>query len=149
MATGNEKYEKFLKKYHLEELTNKSDLDSVSKIYSELSGTGMMEFGASLTNLFGASKTEDLLTVYYLRTIIEQNFIMIRQLERISRAVGGEPEKKLSKMDEYLRKKQETVNDEQPKKEDMDIVIHMDPEKTESKMEAYLRKKQAAARNEK
>ena len=107
MATGNEKYEKFLKKYHLEELTNKSDLDSVSKIYSELSGTGMMEFGASLTNLFGASKTEYLLTVYYLRTIIEQNFIMIRQLERISKAVGGEPEsKKPSKMEEYLRKNQ-------------------------------------------
>lgn len=113
MATGNEKYEKFLKKYHLEELTNKSDLDSVSKIYSELSGTGMMEFGASLTHLFSSSKTEDLLTVYYLRTIIEQNFIMIRQLERISKAVGGEPEsKKPSKMEEYLRKKQEAARNE-------------------------------------
>ena len=36
MATDNEKYEKFLRKYHLEELTNKSDLDSVLKIYTEL-----------------------------------------------------------------------------------------------------------------
>lgn len=113
MASDNEKYEKFLRKYHLEELTNKSDLDSVLKIYTELLGTGLMEAGSSITNLFNFSKTEDLLTVYYLRTIIEQNFIMIRQLERISKAVGGEPEsKKPSKMEEYLRKKQEAIRNE-------------------------------------
>ena len=113
MATDNEKYEKFLRKYHLEELTNKSDLDSVLKIYTELMGTGLMEFGTLITNLMNFSKTEDLLTVYYLRTIIEQNFIMIRQLERISKAVGGEPEsKKPSKMEEYLRNKQAAVRKE-------------------------------------
>lgn len=106
----NEKFEKYLRKYHLEELTNKSDLDSVAKIYGELSGTGLMEAGSWLINFGNTKKTEDLLMVYYLRTIIEQNFIMIRQLERISKAVGGEPEpKKPSKAEEYLKAKQAAV----------------------------------------
>ena len=49
----------------------------------------------------------------FLATIVEQNFIMIRQLERISKAVGGEPEpKKPNKMEEYLKKKQEAVRNE-------------------------------------
>ena len=72
---------------------------------------------------------------------------MIRQLERISRAVGGETEKQLSKAEEYLRKKQEAVKEEQSK--DQDVVIHLDPDKTMSKMELYLRKKQEAVRKEK
>lgn len=112
MESDNEKYEKFLRKYHLEELTNKSDLESVRKIYYENLGTGLMETGMTLSNLTRLDKTEDMLMVYYLRTIMEQNFIMIRQLERISMAVGGEPEKKLSKMEEYLRKKQEAARKE-------------------------------------
>lgn len=111
MATENEKYEKFLKKYHLEELTNASDLESVRKIYYENFGTGLLEVGMMLMNQKG--KEEERLAVYYLRTIMEQNFIMIRQLERISKAVGGEPEpKKPSKMEEYLKKKQEAVRNE-------------------------------------
>ena len=110
----NEKYQKYLKKYHLEELTNQSDLDSVRNIYTELAGTGLMEVGSWIYNLGNMSKTEDLLTIYYLRTIVEQNFIMIRQLERISKAVGGEPEpKKPSKMEEYLKAKQESVRNKQ------------------------------------
>ena len=113
MANDHEKYEKFLRKYHLEELTNESDLESVRKIYYENLGTGLMETGMTLSNLTRLDKTEDMLMVYYLRTIMEQNFIMIRQLERISRAVGGEPEpKKPSKMEEYLRKKQEAARNE-------------------------------------
>lgn len=115
MANVNdEKYQKYLKKYHLEELTNQNDLDSVRNIYAELTGTGLMEVGSWIYNLGNVSKTEDLLTVYYLRTIVEQNFIMIRQLERISKAVGGEPEpKKPSKMEEYLKAKQEAVRNKQ------------------------------------
>ncbi len=115
MATENEKYEKFLKKYHLEELTNASDLESVRKIYYENFGTGLMETGLTIQNSVWNKdiKSEDMLMVYYLRTIMEQNFIMIRQLERISKAIGGEPEpKKPSKMEEYLRKKQEAARNE-------------------------------------
>ena len=111
MANDNEKYEKFLRKYHLEELTNKSDIESVTKIYYENFASGFLEVGILLKPI--KDKEEERLTNHYLRTIMEQNFIMIRQLERISRAVGGEPEpKKPSKMDEYLRKKQEAVRNE-------------------------------------
>jgi hypothetical protein len=53
MATENEKYEKFLKKYHLEELTNASDLESVRKIYYENFGTGLLEVGMTLMNQKG------------------------------------------------------------------------------------------------
>ena len=110
MANENEKFEKFLKKYHLEELTNKNDLESIRKIYYENLGTGLIETGATLSNLVKGAKTEELLIAYYLRTIMEQNFIMIRQLERISKAVGGGPEpKKPTKMEEYLKAKQESV----------------------------------------
>lgn len=113
MENDKEKYEKFLRKYHLEELTNKSDLESVSKIYYENLGSGLMETGLVLQHLVTSGKEEEYLSLRYLRTIMEQNFIMIRQLERISKAVGGEPEPKpLSKMEEYLRKKQEAVKNE-------------------------------------
>ena len=79
---NDEKVDKYLKKYHLEELTNKNDIDSVKKIVFENLGTGLIETG--MTFSFTA-KSEDMLQVYYLRTIMEQNFIMIRQLERISK----------------------------------------------------------------
>ena len=111
MANANdEKYQKYLKKYHLEELTNASDIESVRKIYYENLGTGLIESGLTTTHLVTKGKEEEMLAVYYLRTIMEQNFIIIRQLERISKAVGGEPEpKKPSKMEEYLKAKQEAV----------------------------------------
>lgn len=104
---NDEKVDKYLKKYHLEELTNKNDIDSVKKIVLENLGTGLIETG--MTFSFTA-KSEDVLQVYYLRTIMEQNFIMIRQLERISKALAGESEpKKPSKMEQYLKAKQESV----------------------------------------
>ena len=44
----------------------------------------MMEAGMTLS--LGA-KPEDSLPVYYQRAIVEQNFIIIRQLDRISKAL--------------------------------------------------------------
>lgn len=77
-----EKERKMLAKYGLEDLKNESDVQSVRKIASELLGTGMMESGATL----GGGSEKDLLKIqmYYQRTILEQNFIMIRQLDRIA-----------------------------------------------------------------
>lgn len=110
MANDKEKFEKFLRKYNLEELTNRSDLESIRKIYYENLGTGLLETGMTFSSFAKAGKEEERLAVYYLHTIMEQNFIMIRQLERISKAVGGEPEpKKPTKMEEYLKAKQESV----------------------------------------
>lgn len=71
---------KMLQKYGLENLSNPADRESVRKIVSELLGTGMMETGMKLQ----LAKAEVALPVYYQRAILEQNFIMIRQLDRIA-----------------------------------------------------------------
>lgn len=69
-----------LDRYGLGELSDPDDIASVKKIVSELTGTGLMETGMKLS--MGA-KTEDQLQVIYQRTIMEQNFIIIRQLDKI------------------------------------------------------------------
>jgi len=78
------KEQELLQKYGLNDLSNSSDIESVRKIVAELAGTGMMEAGMTLS--LGA-KPEDSLPVYYQRAIVEQNFIIIRQLDRISKAL--------------------------------------------------------------
>lgn len=59
-------------------------VDSVRKISEELAGTGMMEFGAQLSGM----KADDQLKVQYLRAIVEQNFIIIRELDEISKKLS-------------------------------------------------------------
>ncbi len=75
-----EKELRMLQKYGLENLANQADRESVRKIVNELIGTGMSETGLKLS----LPKPEDALPVYYQRAILEQNFIMIRQLDRIA-----------------------------------------------------------------
>lgn len=71
-----------LEKYGLQALKNPEDIESVKKIVSELSGTGLMELGITL----GGGNEKDILKnqLYYQRALLEQNFIMIRQLDRIA-----------------------------------------------------------------
>jgi len=108
--TTKEEYKGYVTKYHLGELTNEDDIDSIRKIFYENAGSGWLnEDTLLLVNMQNLSDAE-LLKVHYLKAIVEQNFIMIRQLERISKAVGGEPEpRKPTKMEEYLKAKQESV----------------------------------------
>ena len=75
------KEQEMLQKYRLDTLTDPKDIASVKAIANELIGTGLMETGISLSY---DAKTAGRLTVYYLRAIMEQNFIMIRQLDKIS-----------------------------------------------------------------
>jgi hypothetical protein len=76
------KERELLEKYGLQNLTNAEDIASVRKIVSELSGTGLMELGIAL----GGGNEKDVLKnqLYYQRAIVEQNFILIRQLDRIA-----------------------------------------------------------------
>lgn len=86
MALFKSKEEKqinLMEKYGLTGLTHQEDIDSLQKIANELAGTGLMETGMALT----MAKATDSLPIYYLRAIMEQNFIMIRQLDRISKAL--------------------------------------------------------------
>ena len=79
-AASAQKEEKLLKKYGVSSLTDPEDLKSVKKIASELIGSGMMETGMKLS----MTKPEFQLPISYQRAIMEQNFIIIRQLDKIS-----------------------------------------------------------------
>ncbi len=75
------KEEKLLQKYGMEDLEGK-DAESVKTIASEMAGMNIMETGAKLS--LGMNK-EDTLKVSYLRAIYEQNWIIIRQLDKLNK----------------------------------------------------------------
>ena len=76
------KEQELLAKYGLENLSDPIDVETIRKIANELTGTGLMSAG---TKISFASKPEDLLQICYQRALVEQNFIMIRQLDRIEK----------------------------------------------------------------
>ena len=87
---SNEKEEKKLKKqqellekYKMTELSNAADIASVRRIASDLVGSGLMDFGSFLS---GNDSAMIRVMVQYQKAIMEQNFIMIRQLDRLSKA---------------------------------------------------------------
>lgn len=75
-----------LRKFGLENLQYPEDIASVKNIMTELLGTGMMELGITL----GAGNDRDIQKnmMYYQRAMIEQNFIIIRQLDRITKLLS-------------------------------------------------------------
>lgn len=84
-AEKEQKELEMLEKYGLENLTNPADVNSVRKIISELTGTGLMEFGNML-----APNEKDMLRVQmqYQRAIVEQNFLLIRLLSELNSKIG-------------------------------------------------------------
>lgn len=75
------KEQEMLAKYGLEAISDPKDIESIRSIVNELFGTGMQELGMSLS----FPKPEVALPIYYQRAILEQNFIIIRQLDRIAK----------------------------------------------------------------
>ena len=76
-----DKEQKVLEKYGVESLSDPADLASVKKIASELVGSGLIETGLKIS----MAKPDDALKISYLRSIMEQNFIVIRQLDKIAK----------------------------------------------------------------
>jgi len=76
------KEQELFEKYGLDSLTDPQDIQSARKIVTELAGTGLMETGMKLSM---AAKPEDQLQVVYQRTLMEQNFIIIRQLDKLNK----------------------------------------------------------------
>ena len=74
------KVQELLNRYGVDGLTDQRDIDSVRTIATELAGTGLIEFGTAISG-----KPEDIAKMTYLRTLVEQNFIIIRQLDRLNR----------------------------------------------------------------
>lgn len=69
-----------LERFGLEELQDERDLEAVKVIAAEMVGNGLIEFGTILSG-----KAEDVAKISSLRAILEQNWIIIRQLDRLNK----------------------------------------------------------------
>ena len=86
MGLFGDPVEKAMEKYGLNSISEK-DKESVRAIVENLAGSGFLDFGSKLPN---GAKMEEKLTVNYLKSIFEQNWIMIRQLDRIAKSLERE-----------------------------------------------------------
>ncbi len=77
-----EKIATALARYGLDGLRNPQDIQSVRNIIAAQAGDGFFEFGQLLG---GANEKDFLRQLYYQnKVLMEQNFILIRQLDEIS-----------------------------------------------------------------
>ena len=72
------KAQELLERYNLQELSDPRDLASVKAIADGLAGTSLIEFGTVLSG-----SAQDVGKMSLLRAIVEQNFIIIRQLDKL------------------------------------------------------------------
>lgn len=82
-AEKQQKVEEMMKKYGLEDLSDPRDIESVRKIVSDLAGSGLSQLGALLTG--DDVKVNVRILVQYQQAILEQNFMLIRLLDRLSK----------------------------------------------------------------
>lgn len=73
------KEHELLARYGLDKMENMEYTDAVRKIAYGMAGTGFLEAGLALSG----GRTADQITHSYLRVIMEQNFIMIRQYDQL------------------------------------------------------------------
>ena len=69
-----------LAKYGLEDLSDTRDLSAVKQISYDLMGNKMIELGTVMQG-----NSADVAKMTYLSAIMQQNFIIIRQLDRLNR----------------------------------------------------------------
>lgn len=74
------KEQEILERYGLTEVSP-MDIESIRKIIADLSGNGLLKAGMAFT----FAKGEEQAKVTYLSALVEQNWIIIRQLDRIQR----------------------------------------------------------------
>ena len=72
--------QELMQKYGLENIS-KVDADSIERILGDLAGKNLMRTGLALSGV----KAEDQVKMDYLSAMMEQNWIIIRQLDRISK----------------------------------------------------------------
>lgn len=73
------KGQELMEKYGLENLKDPKDLEAVRRITGEIAGSGAIGLGLALQG-----KSEEMAKINLLRAIMEQNFIIIRQLDRLA-----------------------------------------------------------------
>ena len=74
-----------MQKYGLEDLRDDRDFKSCKNIAADLAGNKLMEVGSLLKG-----NPSDAAKMSYLHAIVEQNFIIIRQLDRIASKLDEE-----------------------------------------------------------
>ena len=78
----NELLEKFMQRYQLEELDEK-DLVILKRIATDLAGNGLLKAGMALS----FAKAEEQAKVTYLSALVEQNWVVVRQLSRLNKNI--------------------------------------------------------------
>jgi hypothetical protein len=76
------KKQAILDKYGVGDLSDPQDVASVNLIANELVGNNMIELGTALSG-----NGVDVAELSYLRAIVEQNFMIIRQLDRLNKNI--------------------------------------------------------------
>ena len=76
------KAEALLQKFGLQELSDPRDLESVKSISQNLMGNGLIELGTALQG-----NGADAAKMTYLHALTEQNWIIIRQLDKLNKAL--------------------------------------------------------------
>lgn len=75
-----QKAQALLEKYGLEELSDPRDIESVRQLSYDLMGNKLIELGTVMQgNAIDPAK------LTYLSALVQQNFIIIRQLDRLNR----------------------------------------------------------------
>ena len=75
-----EEMKKFMEKYQLNDL-NEKDLIILKKIANDLFGNGMFKMGMA----FSMAPAQEQAKVTYLSALVEQNWMIIRQLSEINK----------------------------------------------------------------
>lgn len=74
------KTQEIMSRFGLEDLNDGRDLAAARKIAEEMAGNSLIEVGTALQG-----KAEEVAKISYLRAILEQNWIIIRQLDRLNK----------------------------------------------------------------
>lgn len=77
---ANEKMAAFMERYQLEDL-DEQDLIVLERIVGDLAGNKFLKAGLALS----FAKAEDQAVIGYLSALVEQNWLIIRQLSRLNR----------------------------------------------------------------
>lgn len=78
----DKQFEKFMKRYQLEDLDEK-DLVVLQRIANDLFGKEFIKTGMALT----FAKIEEQAKIAYLSALVEQNWILMRQLSRLNKNI--------------------------------------------------------------
>ena len=73
------KVQELLDKYGLQELSDPRDVNSVKQIATKLAGSNLINIGTAMSGL-----PQDVGKMTLLQAIVEQNWIIIRQLDKLN-----------------------------------------------------------------